>query len=96
MDVSGADSATNSSEGMTQIMGGGLKRRAQSPPSICIEAGEACSTLRVQGCLEDAFSIEVTVDDWIYRLSAVQQQRLGHAGLPGGCLSLRMSRVVKP
>lgn len=70
MDVSGANSAHHG-KGMAQVMGGRLKIR--SPPSICVKAGEASSTLCVQGCLEYAFSIKIIEYDWIYTLYAVRQ-----------------------
>ena len=47
MDVGGADSAAHSGKGMAQVVKGGLERRAQSPPSICVKAREASGTLRV-------------------------------------------------
>ena len=36
MDVGGADCAAHSGKGMALVVRGGLERRAQSPPSICV------------------------------------------------------------
>ena len=47
VNVGGADSAAYSSKGMAQIMRGGLERRTQSPPSLCVKAREASGTLGV-------------------------------------------------
>ncbi len=72
-------------------MRGRLERGAHSSPSKCIQTREAGCSLGMQSSTEYVLRIQTTVDS-----QESGNRESGQAGLPGGCLSLRTSRVVKP
>ena len=72
MDGRGKNSLAHCCKDTTQDMISIFKWRTQCSPSICIKATETCSTLGMQGCIESAFCIKVTIYNWVYSLRNIR------------------------